>query len=182
MTHEPEWVQPDQWRQRAEELKNEGWLLLDLCGLDAMSLGFDHRFEAVVQFLHHETRARRTIHAIATGEPPTAPSVVDLWPTARFMEREAYDLVGIHFEGHDNLTRIMLPDEWEGHPLRKDYGVGKIPVEFIPQPFMQIDAPGQSTTKGESKASLDHLGQVVVEEEEPDPAEAEATATEAGSR
>lgn len=159
--HEPEWVQPEEWRARAEKLHDAGWWLADLCGLDAGGLGFDHRFEAVVQLLHRELKQRMTIHVVATGEPPTTPSVVDLWPTARFMEREAFDLVGIHFEGHDNLTRIMLPDEWEGHPLRKDYGVGKVAVEFIPQPFMQVDTPGQSTMQGEAQVALDHLGQVV---------------------
>jgi NADH-quinone oxidoreductase subunit C len=161
---ETEWVQADGWRGIAEKLHAEGWLVADLCGLDALGLGFDHRFEAVVQLLHQETRSRRTIHVVAAGEPPTVPSVVDLWPTVRFMEREAFDLVGVHFEGHDNLTRIMLPDEWEGHPLRKDYGVGKVTIEFIPQPFLQIDAPGQSTMKEEAHAKLDHLGQVVIED------------------
>ena len=166
--HEPEWVQADEWRARAEELKGEGWLVADLCGLDARDLGFEHRFEAVVQLLHHESGDRRTIHAVATGEPPTTPSVADLWPTVRFLEREAFDLVGIHFEGHDGLSRIMLPDEWEGHPLRKDYGVGKVAVEFIPQPFLQVDAPGQSTMKGEARVQLDRLGQVVETESEAD--------------
>jgi NADH-quinone oxidoreductase subunit C len=170
---EPEWVQGAEWRARAEELHSQGWLLLDLCGLDALTLGFDHRFEAVVQLLHLDSRRRRTFHVIASGEPPTAPSVVDLWPTARFMEREAFDLVGIHFDGHDNLTRIMMPEEWEGHPLRKDYGVGKVAIEFIPQPFLQIDSIGQSTMKGEAKAQLDRLGQVVEESdaEEVEPSE-----------
>jgi len=163
---ETEWVTPDEWRSKAEALKNEGWLVTDLCGLDARDLGFEHRYESVVQLLRRDNRERRTVHVAATGDPPTCPSVVDLWPTVRFMEREAYDLVGIHFEGHDDLKRIMMPDEWEGHPLRKDYGVGKVAVEFIPQPFMQIDAPGQSAMQGESRARLDHLGQVV---EEPAP-------------
>ncbi len=158
--YQPEWVQADEWRALAARLHEGGWWLADLCGLDATDLGFDHRFEAVVQLLHREFKERTTIHVIATGQPPTAPSVVDLWPTARFMEREAFDLVGIRFQGHDNLTRIMMPDEWEGHPLRKDYGVGKVPVEFIPQPFMQIDGPGQSTMQGEAEVRLDHLGQV----------------------
>ena len=171
---EPEWVQGPDWRARAEELHSQGWLLLDLCGLDALSLGFDHRFEAVVQLLQRDSRERRTIHVVASGEPPTAPSVVDLWPTARFMEREAFDLVGIHFDGHDNLTRIMMPDEWEGHPLRKDYGVGKVAIEFIPQPFLQIDSIGQSTMKGEAKAQLDHLGQVIEEPDEEPVGEAKA--------
>lgn len=173
---EPEWVAPDEWRAQAEKLRAEGWLVADLCGLDARDLGFDHRYEAVVQLIHRGDRARRTVHVAATGEPPTCPSVVDLWPTVAFMEREAYDLVGIHFEGHDNLRRIMMPDEWEGHPLRKDYGVGKVAVEFIPQPFMQIDSPGQSTMKGESKARLDRLGQVVEEGTEPPETDPERSA------
>lgn len=175
--HEPEWVQPEEWRARAEALKEEGWLVADLCGLDALDLGFEHRFEAVVQLIHHGNGERRTIHAVATGEPPTTPSVVDLWPTTRFMEREAFDLVGIHFEGHDGLSRIMLPDEWEGHPLRKDYGVGKIAVEFIPQPFIQVDAPGQSTMKGEAQVQLDRLGQVIETQDD-----AAADETETASR
>lgn len=161
MAFEPEWIDGGEWHAKATEFHRDGWLLLDLCGLDTLGLGFDHRFESVVQLLNRDSRERRTIHVVATGEPPTAPSVIDLWPTARFFEREAYDLVGIVFEGHDNLTRIMMPDEWEGHPLRKDYGVGKVAIEFIPQPFLQIDSIGQSTMKGESKAQLDHLGQVV---------------------
>ena len=169
MAFEPEWVQGADWRAHAEELHGKGWLLLDLCGLDALGLGFEHRFEAVVQLLQRDSRERKTFHVIATGEPPTAPSVVDLWPTARFMEREAFDLVGIVFEGHDNLSRIMMPDEWEGHPLRKDYGVGKVAIEFIPQPFLQIDAPGQSTMQGEAQVRLDRLGQVI---EEPETSEA----------
>jgi Respiratory-chain NADH dehydrogenase, 30 Kd subunit len=75
------------------------------------------------------------------------------------MEREAFDLMGIVFDGHPNLTRIMLPEEWEGHPLRKDYGVGKVPVEFIPQPFLQFDSPHQQPNSPEAGVSVDRLGQ-----------------------
>lgn len=181
MVLEPEWVQGADWRARAEELHGQDWLLLDLCGLDTLGLGFDHRFEAVVQLLQRDSRERRMIHVVATGEPPTAPSVVDLWPTARFMEREAFDLVGVVFEGHDNLSRIMMPDEWEGHPLRKDYGVGKVAIEFIPQPFLQIDAPGQSTMQGEAQARLDHLGQVIEEAEPSEPRTSQPASSDVAS-
>ena len=62
------------------------------------------------------------------GEP--VPSVVEIWPTADWHEREAYDLMGIRFEGHPNLVRILMEDDWEGHPLRKDYPIGGEPVRF----------------------------------------------------
>ncbi len=62
------------------------------------------------------------------GEP--VPSVVPVWPTADWHEREAFDLMGIAFEGHPNLVRILMEDDWEGHPLRKDYPIGGEPVRF----------------------------------------------------
>jgi NADH:ubiquinone oxidoreductase subunit C len=65
---------------------------------------------------------------VADGEP--VPSVVEVWPTADWHEREAYDLMGIRIEGHPNLTRIIMDDDWEGHPLRKDYPIGGEPVRF----------------------------------------------------
>src|SRR3712207_9257728 len=114
---------------------------MDVAWVDAIGLDRDPRFEAVVQLLHEESGRRMIVHVPAEGDPPTVPSVTPVWPGADFPEREAFDLLGIRFDGHLNLTRIMMPDEWEGHPLRKDYGVGKVPVEFVPQPFMQMQAP-----------------------------------------
>ena len=148
-----------EWASRARALKDEGWRLMDLCGIDRLGLGQDPRFEVVCQLVNLQDKERRSVHVIAEGEPPSVPSVVDVWPVADFMEREAYDLLGISFEGHPNLIRILMPDEWEGHPLRKDYGVGKVAVEFIPQPFLQIDTPGQAPDGAEAKRVVDHLGQ-----------------------
>jgi NADH/F420H2 dehydrogenase subunit C len=62
------------------------------------------------------------------GEP--VPSVVSIWPTADWHEREAFDLMGIAFSGHPNLKRILMDEDWEGHPLRKDYPIGGEPVRF----------------------------------------------------
>jgi NADH:ubiquinone oxidoreductase subunit C len=149
-----------QWAERARALADEGWWLADLCGLDRLSLaGEGARFHVVVQLLHHERRERMTVHVEAAGDPPTVPSVALVWPSVDHMEREAFDMYGIVFEGHPNLRRILMPDDWEGHPQRKDYGVGKVPVEFVPQPFLQIDAPGQGTSGDEAGREVDDLGQ-----------------------
>ena len=155
-----------EWRDNAQSFLEEGWLLRDLCGLDRSGIGGESRFEVVAQLLHQERKERRTVHVAAEGDPPTIPSVIDVWPTANFMEREAYDMFGIHFDGHPDLTRILMPDEWEGHPLRKDYGVGKLPVEFIPQPFLQLDAPGQTPDSIGSRGRVDRLGQLTESEGE----------------
>jgi NADH-quinone oxidoreductase subunit C len=61
------------------------------------------------------------------------PSVVPVWPTADWHEREAFDMMGVRAEGHPNLTRILMDDDWEGHPLRKDYPIGGEPVRFSPE-------------------------------------------------
>jgi NADH:ubiquinone oxidoreductase subunit C len=148
-----------EWPGRARALASEGWLLSDLCGLDRLGLSGGARFHVVVQLVHHERKERLTVHVEAQGEPPSVPSVTEVWPTAAFMEREAYDLFGIVFDGHPRLARILMPDDWEGHPLRKDYGVGKVPVEFVPQPLLQVQAPGQSPRPAEAGVEADRLGQ-----------------------
>lgn len=157
-----------EWATRARELHDEGWQVMDLTGLDRLRLSPDQpRFNVVVQLINHDSKQRQTIHVAAEGDEPTVPSVTELWPTTNFMERETYDMYGITFEGHPNLTRILMPDEWEGHPLRKDYGVGKIPVEFLPQPIMQVDSPGQTPGSGNTGVERDRLGQVVGEGDGP---------------
>jgi NADH:ubiquinone oxidoreductase subunit C len=159
-----EWLAAGEWRARAERLLNEGWLLSDLAGVDTLGLeGREPRFEIVVQFLKIESKDRVMIHVAAEGDPPTVPSITRLWRGANFFEREAYDMFGIVFEGHPNLTRILMPDEWEGYPLRKDYGVGKVVVDFKPQPFVQIQTQGQDTPSIAAGRKLDRLGQPVTD-------------------
>ena len=155
-----------EWSERARQLDAEGWQLVDLTGLDRLRLEPpEPRFEVVVQLIRHDPAERQTLHIAAEGDPPTLPSVTPLWPTADFFERETFDMFGIVFEGHPNLTRILMPDEWEGHPLRKDYGVGKIPIEFIPQPLLQVGGPNQSPSPAGTGRHVDRLGQVIPEEE-----------------
>ena len=66
----------------------------------------------------------------APEDDPSVPSLVPVWPGANFPEREVYDLFGIEFSDHPDLTRILMPDDWEGYPLRKDFEVGAVPVQF----------------------------------------------------
>jgi NADH-quinone oxidoreductase subunit C len=88
------------------------------------------RFEVVAQFFDHAQRRRIRLRVQVPGDDPTVPSLVDLHPGADALEREVFDMFGIAFEGHPDLTRILMPEDWEGHPLRKDYAVGAIPVQF----------------------------------------------------
>ena len=159
-----DWITAAEWPDKVASLTADGWWLADLCGLDTVGLyGADerssgHRFEVVTQWLHRERTQRMTIHVPAEGDPPTVPSIVETWPEARFMEREAYDLMGIVFDGHAGLARLLMPESWEGHPLRKDYGVGKIPIQWVPQPVMQVDAPGQAPDAAQARQPVDRLG------------------------
>ena len=152
-------IRGGEWPERASELADQGWRLTDLCGVDRLGLGGPRRFEIVCQLINFDDKQRQTVHVLAEGEPPTIPSVTGVWPVANFMEREAFDMFGIFFEDHPNLTRILMPDDWEGHPLRKDYSVGKVTIEFAPQPFLQIDAPGQAPDTAEAGRGVDELGQ-----------------------
>jgi len=81
------------------------------------------RFELNYHLLSLSRRDRVRLRVRVPGVDPVVASVVSVWPTANWHEREIFDLLGIRFEGHPNLTRMLLPDDWEGHPLRKDYPV-----------------------------------------------------------
>ena len=92
------------------------------------------RFEVVANFLSHPRNRRIRVIAQVPESAPTIASLVDVYPGVNFPERETYDLLGITFEGHPDLTRILLPDDWEGHPLRKDDAPARVPVTFKEDP------------------------------------------------
>ncbi len=96
------------------------------------------RLHVVYQLTSMTYRRRIRLECAVTAEDPHLPSVTSVYPTADWQEREAYDFFGVIFDGHPNLTRILMPDDWEGFPQRKDYPLGGIPVEYkgaeIPPP------------------------------------------------
>lgn len=104
-------------------------MFVDLCAVDHLRRR-PERFEVVVQLVSLSLSRRLSVHVALPGSDPSVASITGAYPGANFYEREAYDLFGIDFEGHPDLTRILLPDDWEGHPLRKDESVGSVPVQF----------------------------------------------------
>jgi len=88
------------------------------------------RFELVVGFLDLVERRRVRLRTQLPGPDPSIESITDLYPGAEALEREAYDMFGVSFTGHPDPTRILMPESWEGYPLRKDYDIGRIPVQF----------------------------------------------------
>ena len=81
------------------------------------------RFQLSYHILSHSYKERIRLRVMLEGENPSVDSITPIWPAANFYEREVFDLFGITFDGHPNLRRIMMPDDWKGHPLRKDYPV-----------------------------------------------------------
>ena len=127
----------------AAALRDGGFeLLSDLCGVDYLTHPgrtlpegvAPERFEVSAVLLSVQQRRRVRIRVQVPGDDPVLQSLWDLYPGAEAMEREAFDMFGIRFEGHPDLTRILMPEDWEGHPLRKDYGVGRVPVQFKEAP------------------------------------------------
>ena len=88
------------------------------------------RFEVVVNLLSLSQRRRVRLRVQIAESDTTIDSAFDLYPGTEAMEREVFDMFGIKFNGHPDLTRILMPEDWQGHPLRKDYGAGNIPVQF----------------------------------------------------
>ena len=136
-------VDRDGYIEKVASLKDEGYAFCsDLTATDYL-LAFDRplpddvareRFEVVVNLLDMENSRRIRVRAQVAESDPTIATLFELFPGTEAMEREVYDMFGIVFDGHPDLTRILMPDDWEGHPLRKDYPVGRIPVQFKEAP------------------------------------------------
>ena len=116
-------VAPEQIRPVCEFLKvHRGYRFLsDVTAVDWFPT--EPRFAVVYHLCCHERKERLRLQARLRGDQPEIPSVVPVWSAANWYEREVFDLFGIQFVGHPHLRRILMPEDWEGHPLRKDYPV-----------------------------------------------------------
>ncbi len=116
-------------------------LLSGVSGVDYPDDPTGRRLHAVYHLTSMTHRHRVRVEVALGTDDPVVPSVMPVWPTADWHERETYDFFGIVFDGHPGLARIMMPDDWIGHPQRKDYPLGGVPVEYkgatIPPPDMR---------------------------------------------
>jgi NADH-quinone oxidoreductase subunit C len=121
-------------------LRDDPTLRFELCSsVSAVDyLGAPDRLHSVYHLTSMTYRRRIRLEVSVPVEDPRVPSVTGVYPTADWQERETYDMFGIVYDGHPALTRILMPDDWEGFPQRKDYPLGGVPVEykgaFIPPP------------------------------------------------
>jgi NADH-quinone oxidoreductase subunit C len=135
-------------REALAALRADGYRLLTfLTCVDHLadsSRRWPTRFEIIYQLRNLETREQLRVRAFVDGDQPRIDSVHDLFPPANWDERETYDLFGIVFNDHPDLTRILMPDDWVGHPLRRDYPVGGEAVEFSEEHEKWQTAPDQA--------------------------------------
>jgi NADH-quinone oxidoreductase subunit C len=140
-------ITPAELRVTLETLKADGFaILMDVGGADYLER--EPRYDVVYHLVKVDAGAR-TIADIGRPErvrvlcgvpaaDPAVPSVADLWPAANWAEREVFDLFGIRFDGHPDLRRIQMPEDWEGHPLRKDYPLRGPARERSPRPSFAL--------------------------------------------
>ena len=115
-------VAPARIIEAAEAVKQAGYNFLE----DVTCVDFypaEPRFQVTYHILSHQLKQRVRLMALLPGTAPAVDTITSVWPSANFYEREVFDLFGVTFNGHPNMTRILMPDDWEGHPLRKDYPV-----------------------------------------------------------
>lgn len=150
-----EHVEPAQLHHRLELLKREGYtMLLDIGGVDYPERA--PRFDVVYHLLKLPLRTasvkevgtpqRFRLHCGVPAEKTVLPTVTDLWKSADWAEREIYDLFGITFEGHPDMRRIQMPNDWEGYPLRKDYPLRGPAREKSPRPAFALKSNVQAGT------------------------------------
>ena len=132
-------VARDEYLDSIKALADDGYTMcVDLTGVDYLELAgrtvpdgvVAERFEVVVNLLDMRQRRRVRVRVQVPADDAVLPTLFDLYPGTEAMEREVFDMFGIEFDGHPDLTRILMPEDWIGHPLRKDYEVGRIPVQF----------------------------------------------------
>jgi NADH-quinone oxidoreductase subunit C len=115
-------VSPESIRDAAATVQAAGYNFFeDMTAVDWFPA--EPRFQLSYHILSHSYRERIRLSAKINGEDPSIESITAVWPSANYYEREVFDLFGIRFEGHPNLRRILMPDDWKGYPLRKDYPV-----------------------------------------------------------
>ena len=123
-------IEINEYHEYVKSLFDEGYeMMVDLTAV-VWFRKKEPRFEIIVNLLSLSKNLRKTIKVQVQDDTLTIPSITDIYPAANFYEREVFDMFGIIFENHPELTRILMPDDWIGHPLRKDYGSGRIPVQF----------------------------------------------------
>ena len=123
-------VEIDQYLKTVEDYKKDGYeMMIDLTAVDWYRKK-EPRFEVIINLLSVSKNSRLIINVAVPDEDLKIPSICEIYPGANFYEREVFDMFGIEFENHPELTRILMPDDWTGNPLRKDYGSGRIPVQF----------------------------------------------------
>lgn len=120
------WVHPDAWSPAAAVLRDETPFseFSDLTAVDYVDR--DPRFDVVLHLVSHSQRRALRVKTMVSGPPgpePVLATLTGLWPAANWYEREVYDMFGVVFDGHPDLQRILLPPDYQGHPLRKDYPV-----------------------------------------------------------
>ena len=128
--NEVQQVEVAEYHSHIKSLFEDGYeMMVDLTAVDWFRKK-EPRFEIIVNLLSLSKNLRKTIKLQVSDDTLTIPSITDIYPGANFYEREVFDMFGIIFENHPELTRVLMPDDWIGHPLRKDYGSGRIPVQF----------------------------------------------------
>ena len=130
MSYETINVDINQYYETVENFKKEGYeMMVDLTAVDWYRKK-EPRFQVVVNLLSVSKNLRVILNVNVPDESLNIPSICEIYAGANFIEREVFDMFGIEFENHPELTRILMPDDWTGNPLRKDYGSGRIPVQF----------------------------------------------------